>query len=216
MTSVVGLASGSLPGPGLPPGSAPGPRIATRPRRFGPGRSTAEPGRRTAPSCPGHGRLGPPSDGGRRSRSPHSGPPVDSTSVATTSGRPGPTPTASAPVTPDTPAGRSAAPGRPRPAWSRRSRDTPGIGPGRPSRGARSTRPGRHRLVVRPRRPGRFTVSRCPVWRRVHRPAMRFGEVPPRCWLRPWSAASRSSRFGRQPSLQDRNACGSGSRPRPL
>ena len=152
MTSVVGLASGSLPGPGLPPGSAPGPRIATRPRRFGPGRPTAEPGRRTAPSCPGHGRLGPPSDGGRRSRSPHSGPPVDSTSVATTSGRPGPTPTASAPVTPDTPAGRSAAPGRPRPAWSRRSRDTPGIGPGRPSRGARSTRPGRHRLVVRPRR----------------------------------------------------------------
>ena len=63
---------------------------------------------------------------------------------------------------------------------------------------------------------GQFTVSRCPVWRRVHRPAMRFGEVPPRCWLRPWSAASRSSRFGRQPSLQDRNACGSGSRPRPL
>ena len=112
MTSVVGLASGSLPGPGLPSGSAPGPRIATRPRRFGPGRPTAEPGRRTAPSCPGHGRLGPPSDGGRRSRSPHSGPPVDSTSVATTSGRPGPTPTASAPVTPDTPAGRSAAPGR--------------------------------------------------------------------------------------------------------
>ena len=56
---------------------------------------------------------------------------------------------------------------------------------------------------------GQFTVSRCPVWRRVHRPAMRFGEVPPRCWLRPWSAASRSSRFGRQPSLQDRNACGS-------
>src|SRR5271157_3496117 len=105
MTSVVGLASGSLLGPGLPPGSAPGPRIATRPRRFGPGRPTAEPDRRTAPSCPGHGRLGPPSDGGRRSRSPHSGPPVDSTSVATTSGRPGPTPTASAPVTPDTPAG---------------------------------------------------------------------------------------------------------------
>ena len=65
-------------------------------------------------------------------------------------------------------------------------------------------------------RSGQFTVSRCPVWRRVHRPAMRFGEVPPRCWLRPWSAASRSSRFGRQPSLQDRNACGSGSRPRPL
>ena len=64
--------------------------------------------------------------------------------------------------------------------------------------------------------PGQFTVSRCPVWRRVHRPAMRFGEVPPRCWLRPWSAASRSSHFGRQPSLQDRNACGSGSRPRPL
>ena len=63
---------------------------------------------------------------------------------------------------------------------------------------------------------GQFTVSRCPVWRRVHRPAMRFGEVPPRCWLRPWSAASRSSHFGRQPSLQDRNACGSGSRPRPL
>ena len=48
-------------------------------------------------------------------------------------------------------------------------------------------------------RTGRFTVSRCPVWRRVHRPAMRFGEVPPRCWLRPWSAASRSSHFGRQP-----------------
>ena len=65
-------------------------------------------------------------------------------------------------------------------------------------------------------RAGRFTVSRCPVWRRVHRPAMRFGEVPPRCWLRPWSAASRSSHFGRQPLLQDRNACGSGWRPRPL
>src|SRR5271157_4291131 len=63
---------------------------------------------------------------------------------------------------------------------------------------------------------GRFTVSRCPVWRRVDPLEKRCDEVPPRCWLRPWSAASRSSHFGRQPLLQDRNACGSGWRPRPL
>ena len=47
------------------------------------------------------------------------------------------------------------------------------------------------------------TVSRCPVWRSVHRPALRFGAVPPR-GSRPWSAASRSSHFRRQPSFRTR------------